>query len=114
MTKSSPLIGDFREYGSKNSGSCRSSRRGRGDRTRGEEILLALGQTSPESTTLLGGRGGDGKSASILAGLAGPSSLARFFERFAVLRFAYRVARYSQFYGCGLETDSADEVNETP
>ena len=52
------LIGDFREYGSQNSGSCRSSRLGdRGGGRAVEEILLALRQTSPKPSTLLGRRG---------------------------------------------------------
>ena len=46
-------------------------------------------ETSPKSTTLLGRRGEEGESASILTGWG----LARFFERLAVLRFALRVAR---------------------
>ena len=36
---------------------------------------------------------GEGRFWSILAGLAGPPSLACFFERLAILRFALRVAR---------------------
>ena len=84
------LIGDFREYGSQNSGSCRtqagkarrcySPSRSRSVRERSS----AVRETSPKPSTLLGRR----EKASILTGLAGPSSLARFFERFAVLRFA--------------------------
>ena len=82
------LIGDFREYGSKNSGSCRAQERGR-------EIILALRQTSPKSTTLLGRRGATADLLSILAGFL----LARIFERLAILRasllFRLRVAIFN-------------------
>ena len=54
---------------------------------RGEAILLAA-ENQSQSVNIARRERGEGEKASILTGLAGPSSLARFFERFAVLRFA--------------------------
>ena len=93
------LIGDFREYGSQNSGSCRSSRLGdRGGGRAVEEILLAAGETSFKPSTLLGRReakGREGERSSILAGFL----LAHIFEQLAILRasllFRLRVAIFN-------------------
>ena len=68
---------------------------------RGEEILLGARKPVLNRQHCFDGGSNDVATKeraradllSILTGLAGPSSLARFFERLAVLRFALRVAR---------------------
>ena len=67
VPKALPSLGDFREYGSTNSGSCR-----------GEEILLAAGETSPKASTLLGRRGGRRKSIHIDGSKPGRRALHAF------------------------------------
>ena len=67
---------------------CCSCRAQAAEANRSYSPSRSVHETSPQSSTLLGGRGHEGEIASILTGLAGPSSFARFFEGLAILRFA--------------------------